>query len=176
MNLLDYLLITILGYCLIRGIFRGLVKELSSIVGVMGGFYAAYTYYPQVAKLLSHWITNPGYRNILSFLILFAVIYLVVSVTGVMIKHLMNIVFLGWADRIGGAISGTVKGILIATVIIMILTTFLPKNAAIMRQSLVSRHMMDVSATLVKVVPKDMKNSFSVKMRELRKSWQAKKM
>ena len=176
MNLLDYVLITILGYCLIRGIFRGLLKELSSIVGVVGGFYAAYTYYPLVAKLLSHWIANAGYRNILSFLILFSAVYLVVSIAGVLIKHLMNIVFLGWADRIGGAVSGTVKGVLIATVVIMILTTFLPKNAAIIRQSLVSRYMMDASATLVKVVPKDMKHSFSGKMRELRKSWHQKRM
>jgi membrane protein required for colicin V production len=34
----------------IRGIFRGLVRELASIVGVLGGFYAAYSYYPHVAQ------------------------------------------------------------------------------------------------------------------------------
>jgi membrane protein required for colicin V production len=175
MNLLDYLLVAILGYCLVRGIFRGLVKELSSIIGVLGGFYAAYTYYPQMAKPLGHWIENTGYLNILSFLILFVGIYLVVSITGVMIKHLMNIVFLGWVDRIGGALFGAVKGFLITTVVILILTTFLPKNAAILRQSLVSQYMIHFSATLVKVAPKEMKHRFGEKMYELRQSWQSKK-
>lgn len=173
MNLLDYLLIAILGYCLVRGVFRGLVKELSSIVGVFGGFYGAYTYYPQLAKPLGHWISNAGYLNILSFLILFVVIYLLVSITGVMIKHLMNIVFLGWVDRIGGTLFGAVKGFLITAVVIMILTTFLPKNAAILRQSLVSQYMMHFSATLVKVAPTDMKQRFGEKMRELRRAWRS---
>lgn len=174
MNLLDYLLISILGYCLVRGIFRGLVKELSSIVGVLGGFYAAYTYYPQLAKPLSHWIVNTGYCNILSFLILFVGIFLVVSVTGVLIKHLMNIVFLGWVDRVCGALFGTIKGVMITTVVILTLTTFLPNNAAILRESLLSRHMMSLSAALVKVVPEKMKYRFRDKMHQLRKSWQSK--
>lgn len=176
MNLLDYLLIAILGYCLVRGIFRGLVKELSSIVGVLGGFYAAYTYYPLLAKPLSHWIANAGYCDILSFLILFILIYLVVSIAGVLIKHLMNIVFLGWVDRLGGTLFGALKGFLMMAVLILILTAFLPQNAAILRQSLVSQYMMNISATLGKVVPDHMENRFTTKMRELRKSWQSKKI
>jgi membrane protein required for colicin V production len=39
-------ILTILSYGLIRGIFRGLVREISSIVGVLGGFYAAYLIIP----------------------------------------------------------------------------------------------------------------------------------
>ncbi|MGD9324868.1 MAG: CvpA family protein, partial [Desulfobacterales bacterium] len=34
MNPFDIIIIVILGYSLVRGIFRGLVKEVSSIVGV----------------------------------------------------------------------------------------------------------------------------------------------
>ncbi len=172
MNLLDYLLISILGFCLVRGIFRGLVKELSSIVGVLGGFYAAYTYYPRLAGPLSHWIANTGYLHIFSFLILFVVIYLLVSIAGVLIKHLMHIALLGWVDRLGGGVFGTVKGLLITTVLILILTTFLPANAAILRRSTVSKNMMRASAILVKVVPDAMKNRFNQKMHELKKSWQ----
>ena len=72
MNTFDIAIIVIFGFCMIRGFFRGLIKELSSIIGVLGGFYAAYTYYMQVAIPLSGWIQNDSYRNILSFLIIFA--------------------------------------------------------------------------------------------------------
>jgi len=37
MNPFDTIIAIILGYCLIRGFFRGLIKELSSIIGVLGG-------------------------------------------------------------------------------------------------------------------------------------------
>jgi membrane protein required for colicin V production len=173
MNVLDYILISVFGYCLGRGVFRGLVKELSSIIGVMGGFYAAYTYYPQLGKMLANWITNPGYLNMLSFLMLFVGTYLAVSITGVIIKHLMNIAFLGWTDWVSGAFFGAVKGLLIITILIFMLTAFLPKNAVILQRSHVSKYMIQFSAAFVRVVPQDLKNGFRIKMKELSKSWQA---
>ena len=172
MNLLDYVLIAILGYCLVRGVFRGLIKELSAIVGVLGGFYAGYSYYPRVAHLLSRWITNTGYLNILSFFAVFLLVFLVVSFVGVILKYLMNIAFLGWTDRISGAVFGAVKGMLIAIVMILVLTTFLPQNAAIIRNSWGAHRLMQFSAYLIQVTPKEMKLSFETKMKELNKSWQ----
>ena len=172
MNLLDYVLIAILGYCLVRGVFRGLIKELSAIVGVLGGFYAGYSYYGRVAHHLSHWITNPGYLNIISFLIVFVAVFSVISFIGVMLKYLMNIAFLGWTDRISGAVFGTLKGALIAIVLILVLTAFLPRNSATVRNSRGAHYLIHFSAYLVKLTPKDMKQSFEGKMSALRKSWQ----
>jgi membrane protein required for colicin V production len=172
MNLLDYVLLVIVGYCLVRGIFRGLIKELSSIIGVMGGFYAAYNYYSLLAKPLSRWITHPGYLSIFSFLVIFLLVFLVVSLTGVVIKYLMNISFLGWTDRICGALFGSAKGVLLTAVVLLVLTTFLPRNTDILKQSWVARHLMDVSACLVQMTPKEMKQSFGTKMKEYHQSWQ----
>lgn len=171
MNVLDYVLVTILGYCLVRGVFRGLIKELSSIVGVLGGFYAAYTYYPLVAAHLSRWITNTGYLNTVSFLLIFTLLYFLVSIAGVIIKYLMNIAFLGWLDRFSGALFGAVKGGLITAVVILALTTFLPPKASVIEKSRVAKHTMRFSAYLVKVTPKEMKQNFSTKMKEMNHAW-----
>ena len=100
MNPFDVIIIIILGYCLIRGFFRGLIKEISSIIGVLGGFYAGYTYYLDITKPLSVWISNPAYAKILAFMLLFCGVFICVSIIGVIIKYLMNIAFLGWFDRI----------------------------------------------------------------------------
>ena len=171
MNLLDIVLTSIIGYCLVRGIFRGLIKELSSIVGVLAGFYAAYSYYPQIARQLGRWISGTGYANILACLILFGGVYLVVSMTGMLIKYLMNIVFMGWTDRICGLVFGTLKGVLIVSVIVVLLTAFLPKNAAVLRESVVVRHTMRISATMVRLASTDMKRLFAEHMKELKLSW-----
>ena len=171
MNLLDGVLAVILGYCLIRGIFRGLIKEASAIIGVLGGYYAAYTYYPSIARLLTNWVTNPGYLNIISFLFLFLAVFWIVSIAGVVLKYLMNIAFLGWTDRISGALFGGLKAILINLVLILVLTTFLPRNAAIIKDSRGAQGLMRFSAYLVKAAPKEMKHSFETKMKALNKSW-----
>lgn len=175
MNLFDIIVIVILGYCLIRGIFRGLVKELSSIIGVFGGFYAAYTYYPVLAKPLSKWIANAGYLNILSFLIIFCGVFIVISILGIIINYLLKIVFLGWLDRVSGAMFGAMKGILIVSVLLIALTAFLPKGTPVIKDSLLSPYVTLVSEKMAKVISKDMKHAFSNKIETIKKSWEKNK-
>ncbi len=172
MNPFDIIIIVILGYSLVRGIFRGLVKEVSSIVGVLGGFYASFTYYPKLAKLLSGLIRETAYLNILSFLIIFCSVLIAVGILGIIIKYLMNIAFLGWVDRIGGVSFGFIKGILIASVLFITLTAFLPKGSAFLKNSMLAPHVSWVSEKMAKVVSKQMKQEFIAKLGELKKAWQ----
>lgn len=175
MNLFDIVILVIIGFCLIRGGFRGLIKELSAIIGVFGGFYSAYTYYPLLAKLLSRWISDAGYGNILSFLIIFCVVFLIISILGIIIRYVMNLVFSGWVDHVGGAVFGLLKGALIVSVFFIALTAFLPKGAPIIQESMLCPYVSEVSSAMAKVVSKDMKQQFLVKYEALKKGWQTKK-
>ena len=171
MNPFDILIIIILVYCVVRGLFRGLVKEVSSIFGVLGGFYAAYSYYPQVANLLSRLVTDEAYRNILAFLIIFCCVLILINVLGIIIKYLLNIAFLGWVDRVFGLLFGMTKGILIVSVLFIILTTFLTKGAPVIKNSLLAPHVMLVSENMAKVVSADMKKKFQKNLDELKSAW-----
>jgi len=172
MNPFDILIIIILGYSLVRGLFRGLVKEVSSLIGVLGGFYAAYTYYQVLADLLAGFIHNVSYLNILSFLIIFCGVLIVIGVLGVILKYLLNIAFLGWVDRIGGFVFGVLKGILIVSILFITLTAFLPKGTAFIKNSELAPHVSWVSEKLAKVISKEMKLDFKAKLEELKKTWE----
>ena len=75
MNALDITICIIGGFCLVRGLFRGIIKEVTSIVGVFVGFYGAYSYYPLLARWLSQIISDKSYLYIISFLIAFSVVF-----------------------------------------------------------------------------------------------------
>ncbi len=171
MNPFDIVTIIILGYSLIRGLFRGLVKEMASIVGVLGGFYAAYTYYMVLGRLLSRLIKNTAYLNILSFLIIFCAVLIAVSVLGVIIKYLLNIAFLGWVDRIGGVVFGAVKAMLIVCILFITLTAFLPRGTPLIKNSVLAPHVSWVSENMAKVVSREMKLDFMSKLRDLKQAW-----
>ena len=175
MNPFDVFIILVIGYSIVRGLFRGLVKEVSSIIGVLGGFYAAYSYYPMVAKLLSGIIDEQSYLNILSFLIIFCGILIIISVLGVVIKYLLNVAFLGWIDRICGLGFGLIKGVLVVTVIFIILTTFLSKGAPIIKKSILAPHVIWISEKMVGLVSDDMKKDFFTKLDEFKKAWKNQK-
>jgi membrane protein required for colicin V production len=171
MNSFDILVLVIFGFCLIRGIFRGLVKEVSSIIGVIAGYYAAYTYYPHVAKLLSQWVSAAAYSKLIGFLVIFVGVFLIISILGVIIKYLMSIAFLGWVDRISGGVFGLVKGLLIASVLFIVFTTFLSKNATLVKDSILAPHLSHLSTQMAKIVNKDMKQEFNDNIKGLKKAW-----
>ena len=94
-----------------------------------------------------------------------------VNVLGIIIKYLLNIAFLGWVDRVFGIVFGITKGVLVVSVLLVILTAFLPKGAPIIKNSLLAPHVMWVSENMAKAISKDMKRDFSDKLEELRKAW-----
>ncbi len=174
MNPLDILMIVILTYCVVMGFFRGLMRELAATIGVLGGFYAAYTYYMNVSKYLSKWISDPSYLNILSFLIIFFSVFIIISILGVIIKYLLKIITFGWMDRISGGGCGLIKGLLIVSVVLMTLITFLPKGSPIIRDSMLSPRVTTISEKMAKVISKDMKREFAIKIRHFKKAWKMK--
>jgi membrane protein required for colicin V production len=177
MNPFDILTITILAYGLIRGIFRGLVREISSIIGVLGGFYAAYTYYPDVAQMISpvasRWISNSSTINILSYLVIFTIVVVIVSILAVIIKYLLNIAYLGWVDRVCGAFFGLIKSGLVICVLFIVFTSFSPHGAPLIKKAKLSPYIAAGSEVMAKVVSKEMKDRFKLNIEELKKFWKA---
>ncbi len=171
MNAFDIIVVVIVGYGLIRGLFRGLVKEVSSIIGVLGGFVAAYSYYAVAARDLTGVVSNPAYRNILAFLIIFCGVLILVNVIAMVLKYLLKIAFLGWLDRLGGVVFGLAKGVLIVAVLFLMLTAFLPKGAALIKDSACAPYVSMVSEQLAVAVSSEIKRDFATKLGELKKGW-----
>lgn len=175
MNPLDILMIVIVIYCFAMGFFRGLMREVISIIGVVGGLWAAYTYYLNAAKYLSKWISDPSYLNILSFLIIFFSVFIIISIIGVIVKYLLQIVTFGWLDRISGGVFGLVKGILIISVLLMTFIAFLQKGSPVIRHSVLSPRVILISEKMAELLPPSMKQEFTAKTKHLKKVWKGKK-
>jgi len=164
MNVFDIVIIVIVSFCLIRGLFKGLIGEVSGIIGVMTGFYGAYTYYPLIAPYAKDWIETPGLRNIIAFFLLFSLILIVIGLISMLIRKLLNLVFLGWVDRTFGLIFGGAKGLLIVSVLFIMITSFLPQGSNFLAESKLSVYVAKVSKTMTLFVSKDTRNDFIKKI------------
>jgi len=160
MNAFDIAVIVIVSFCLIRGGFKGLIGEVSGTIGVVAGFYGAYTYYPMITPYAERWIETPGIRNLTAFFLLFCAILIVVSLFSVLIHKFLKLVFLGWVDRVVGLVFGTAKGILIVSVLFIMITTFLPKNTTILAGSKFSPSIAKVSKAMTSFVHKNNRKDF----------------
>lgn len=171
MNSLDFIILVILGYCLIRGFFRGVIKEVSSVLGVVGGFFAARLYYADLSRLLTDWVATPGYRDILGFVFMFAIVFFTVSILGVILKYLMRVALLGWADRLFGVGIGCLKGVLVASILLFVLATFMPKGSGLLEKSILAGKVNTVSEQMSKLVSRQMRDTFDEKIKDLKNTW-----
>lgn len=175
MNGLDIAVLCIVGFTFVRGIMTGLMQSVSGVIGAIAGFYAGFMYYPALTDFLSEWFKPGPAINIISFFVIFCCVLLIISLLGHLIKWIMKIAFLGWVDRMGGGILGLFKGGVIVSVIVIVLTTFLPSDNSILKKSQLVPYISGFSETMMKMVPKELnKKAFESKMDQLKRMWEDK--
>jgi membrane protein required for colicin V production len=175
MHLFDLVIISTLCFCLIRGVFTGLIRELFSVTGVLAGFVFASARYSQVAKWLSYWMPDPSKASLLSFLCIFFGFTITITVLGRLVKPLLKIVLMSSVDRLFGAGVAIIKSVLIVSVLLLTLTAFLPKDVSIIKNSSLSPRFIVVSEKMARIVSKDMRHEFLEKLKVIKKSWENKK-
>ena len=107
-----------------KGLYRGFVREVASVVGLGLGVYMANKFNIDLSDfLLSVKVFNwhEEYVNILSNVILFTLTILFVSILGKSVTKLMKLVALGVFNRLLGAIFGLLKNVLILTIVVFML-------------------------------------------------------
>lgn len=176
MNTLDIVFCVILGFLGLRGIFRGLVKEAASILGLVLGFILANTFHPQLAPLLEGPLGGPGLAGLAAYLGIFLGTVAAIFLLATLIRKILKLIMLGWLDSIGGGLLGFFKGALLCSIIVMALTAFLPARAEILAQSRIVPYVNAFNAMLSDALPKDMRDQFLLKSRELQREWERRVM
>jgi len=172
MSLLDILIIIIFAYSMLLGFFRGFIREITAIAGVIGGFYCAYTWYPEGVKFLSRWLSDPNYLRIFGFLLIFFAVYTLAWLIGILIRRLAMEAFGKWPDRISGVVFSTVKSILLVSILLAVLVAFLPKSAPVLKNSALAPDVTLLSEKMVSIIPNEMKREFAEKIKHLRETWE----
>ncbi len=160
MNGFDVFVLVVVAFCLIRGVFRGLIREVSGIIGIVAAFYGANTYYGELIPYVQNWIDSPGLQKLVCFFVLFCAVLLVVGLAAALIRKLLQLVFLGWVDRGFGLLFGAAKGILIVTVIFIIITTFMPKGGSYLANSRTAPYLTQCSDALLVFASENMTGDY----------------
>lgn len=135
MNGLDIFLLLLLCYTLLRGIFRGLVREAASICGLILGFWVAHTYYPLGASYLLGLVPAQEYAEIVAYAFIFLLVLLFFLLLGSGLQSLLQSLFLGWLDRLAGALLGLGKGLILGCLVFLGLSFFLPQESSLLTES-----------------------------------------
>lgn len=130
MTVIDIIVLAIVGVSVAYGFWRGLVREVLALVAWAGAFLLANLLAPDAARLLPQGMATEEIRLLVSFVVVFIVALVGLSVLAMLASKVVKIVGLGSADRVVGGFFGLARGIFVVMILVLLagLTT-LPSQA-----------------------------------------------
>jgi membrane protein required for colicin V production len=166
-NLLDWILLGIGAFSILRGLMRGAVSQIFGIAGILGGFVVASHNYQYVgAELTRNFPTIAGAGTV-AFIVLFLLTWFCIAVAGYWIGRLVRRAGLGFLDRLWGAMIGFGKALILSIAAISILTMFAADNSPLLTGSVLVPYVKEASRFLFKLAPAKVQDEFLKKQKDL---------
>lgn len=129
MNYIDIIILVLLVVFGFGGWRKGLITEAATLLGLGAGLYGAFHFSDFTAdKLVQYVEIDPKYLNVISFVVTFIVLAILVNLLGRLVTKLVKTINLGFIDKIGGALVGLAKGVLICSLAVMLINNLELKN------------------------------------------------
>ena len=121
MNWFDLTILAILVLSIVVSLFRGLIREVLSLLIWVGAFWLAWTFVDTGANWLQPYIELPSARHLLAFVALFLVALIVGGMINYLVGKMITKTGLGATDRFFGMFFGLARGIIAVTLLVLFL-------------------------------------------------------
>ncbi len=109
MTWFDYVVIGVMLLSLLIGLWRGLIKEVMSLIGWPLALICSYFFAKDVAPGLPE-ITDPEVQLILAYTMVFLVVLILWALLVWLLARFVRMIGLAWLDRTLGAVFGIIRG------------------------------------------------------------------
>ncbi|MDX8387717.1 MAG: CvpA family protein [Ghiorsea sp.] len=153
MNYFDYILITIVGLSMVLSVWRGFVREVISLIGLVLAFFAASRVSGDAGGYLNDWIENDSIANIAGFVFIFVLIMVTVGLIGSLVRKLIHMADLSATDRTLGIFFGAARGLLLIGVAFLIYTAYAKPDQTWMKKSALTPYAIQLSDLIGQTIP-----------------------
>ena len=122
MNYLDIIISILLLLFGWKGFRKGLIIEVVTLLAFAVGIYGALHFSDFTAEHLQDFMEiNPQYLNTIAFVLTFILLVIAVNLIGRWVANLIKALNLNFFNKLGGAVFGVAKGVLLCSVFVMVL-------------------------------------------------------
>ena len=122
MNYLDIAIAIILFLFGWKGLRKGLIIEVVTLLAFGVGIYGAMHFSDFTAERLVEVIeVDAKYLNTIAFVLTFILLVIVVNMIGRAVSKLVKTLNLGFFDKLGGFLFGAAKGVLLCSLLVLVL-------------------------------------------------------
>jgi membrane protein required for colicin V production len=170
MNKLDIMIMGILGLTTVCGLWKGMIRQIVILIGVVCGYIISSKLYVPIARILPKNV-EPGSAEIISFIIIFIACIIAASVLGALADRILKTAGLGWANRFAGGLLGAVKGVILVAVIVIALLAFAPTDSGVIRTSVTLPYIASGIRMTSRIMPRDIRANIQNRIEEEKKRW-----
>jgi membrane protein required for colicin V production len=172
MNAFDFVVLAAVAFGALHGLRNGLLTMVTSFAALIAALYLASVHYVETAAIIAHQFgTNPTLATVLGYVAVFLVVFIAVQFVGGMVVGVLRMASLGWIDRLAGGFLGGAIAAAVAGLAVMLLTTVLPANAALLRNSEAAPMLLAYDAMLVRYIPEEAKEAYQRNRDILIRAW-----
>ncbi len=129
MNYIDIIIIVLVIWGGYRGFKKGLVMMAAALAALVAGVWGAIKFSHLTAGVLTNILeVSTPYLQLVSFTITFLVIVITITIIAYIVSKLLEIIALGFLNRIAGMLFGGAKMVLILSVLFVVLNAFDSKH------------------------------------------------
>ena len=122
MTIVDLILLVLLFLFVLRGFFKGLFREIFSLLGLFVGLMVAVHFGEPVSALWQdYWRSTPIVPKFITFTLLFFAVYFTFNLAGRFLHHAAKFSLFAASDRVGGLLLGGGKGAVLLALIVFFL-------------------------------------------------------
>lgn len=122
MTVIDIIILIAIGAGIVTGSMKGFIRQLASILGLVVGLLAAKALYASLADRLCPAVTDSmTVAQVLSFMVIWIAVPLIFAVVASVLTKAMEVVSLGWLNRLLGAGLGGLKYLLLVSLLICVI-------------------------------------------------------
>ncbi len=114
MDIIDIIIAALLVFGLIRGLRNGLFVELASLVSFFIGIYIAVKF----SYVVGAFIGESKSAKVTAFVITLVLVVIVIHLLAKVFSGIASFVFLGWLNKLGGAVFATLKTALLLGIVL----------------------------------------------------------
>jgi membrane protein required for colicin V production len=125
----DFVIIALLLLFIIRGLWVGFLRQITTLVALLVGYVIAGQYHDKLFPFLRGLTDNPHAVFWSSYVILFGITYVVTMLLGKGLARVVELTVAGWFDKMLGGVLGAVKAAVLIVLLNMVLSGVLaPEN------------------------------------------------
>ena len=110
MNWLDIVFIVLVISCGLVGVWIGLIRAAFGALGVVLGILIASQVSDNLGGLYAGYISNETLANVIAYALIILLSVIVARVLAMVVRKVVYILFMGWADRVAGLAMGLIAG------------------------------------------------------------------